>query len=753
MTNAEPKTSRGAEEQSLAVPTWIVLILLAAVPVVFATGFSQFDVVKDVVLMGGVGCALVVWAVQLARQSSLGMVAGRVTILAVAVGIYVLLALAWAPSLFGSAPDAAHLVALVGMAVILSAPTGRQLAFEEFALAVGSGALLCGIFGLADWAGVGVFTTVWDPPGATGTFDAMEFATAYYAVALPVTMAGAIRQSGWTRIVLAVSLLVAGFHFGMMATWTFLGLMVGLGVAAGALIVAFEGTETFTVLAPAAVLVGALALLKLVAVQVDAPEYDQRADTSLPYLVADGNVADRRLEESKPRDPVFSIGRIEEVRSMETREYLLEVAFDLSRDQPLVGHGPGGWWAGQTRHANMDHPAVNRLFTQYAAFRSAHNGWAKFIVEYGLIGAGLLILWLLGVAAIAIGAFGRTGADPDAVAEQWGLTYSVLGGAVFMALTPLLMLAASATVFAGAVAMLTNRSAALNGYRGASMRWTWEADDDSSGWVVKSAPVAMASLVGVALLGVSFFYGASSLKRGHGDHLMLRTHYETAIDQYRAALAWLPDQGDVLYNVGAATERLGPVTGAADEIRRAAELRPWDTRVLTLRAQLAMKEKNNRDAIEYGRRAVNAYPNYIEGRKILATVLRETSQFEAAATQLVKLIERSPPDRWLSNLHFQLGQLYENMTGDLAEAKEHYEAALELTSNQADITRIEKQLQNLKKKIENKEALRQGKPPPHMGGDKHKHGPPGMPGGMPPGLKDMPKAPEAPGGGGSGSGR
>ena len=747
MTNAEPNTSSSAEGQGLAVPTWIVLILLAAVPVVFATGFSQFDIAKDVLLMGGVGLGLVIWAVNVARQSTFGMVAGRVMILAVAVGVYVLLALAWAPSLYGSAPDAAHLVALVGMAVIIAAPTGRGIGFDDFALAVGSGALLCGLFGLADWAGVGIFTTVWDPPGATGAFDAMEFATAYYAVALPVTMAGAIRESGWTRIVLAVSVLVAGFHFGMVSTWLFLGLLVGLGFVAALIIIAFEGTETIAVLAPAAVLVGAIVLLKLVAVQVAPQEYDARADTALPFLTADEGVASRRLEESKPRDPVFSIGRIEEVRSVETREFLLDVAFDLSKDQPLVGHGPGGWWASQTRHPNMDHPAVNRLFTQYAAFRSAHNGWAKFFVEYGLVGAGLLVLWLLGVAAIAIGGFGRTGAEPEAVAEQWGLTYAVLGGAVFMALTPLLMLGASAAVFAGAVALLTRRSAKFNDYQGASMRWTWRGDDDGNGFVVKVAPVAMASLVGVGLLATSVAYGASSLKRGHADHLMLRTHYEGALETYREALDWLPDQGDVLYNVGAATQRLGPVTGAAKEVERAAELRPWDTRVLTLRARLAMKQKNNRAAIEHGRRAVNSYPNHIEARKVLASILRRTNKFEAAASQLVKLIDRTPPDRFLGNLHFQLGQLYENMTGDLGEAKEHYEAALELTTHQADVKRIEKQLESLKGKIENRDALRKGEPPPNMGGGKHKHGPPG---GMPPGLDDMPKAP---GSGGSGGGQ
>lgn len=728
--------SEGSERDAttpMHLPSWIVLVLTAAVPVLFATGFSAFETVKDALLVGGTGLALVVWAVNLLRTERVGLVAGRVTVLAVGVGLYVLLAVSWAPIPLAGAVDALHIAALMALVTIISAPTGRPIRFEDLAMAVGAGAAITGVFGLADWAGLGVFTRIWDPPGATGAFDSMEFASAYYGVALPIIMGAILRLDGWKRIASGGFLLVAGFHFGMMASWSFVGLLAVACLIAAVLILGFEGTETITVLAPGAVLVGLVVLLKLLAFQVAGFPSEPSDATAAPYLMADSSVTERQIQDQQPRNPVFSIGRTESVRSMEMRGYLVEGAFDLFQDRPSIGLGPSGWWHNQTKYPNAEHPAVQGVFANYPAYRTPHNGWARFLVEYGAIGFALLALWLLGVAAIAIGAFGRTGADPRAISEQWGLVGSAVAGVGFITLTPLLMLASASVVWAVALGMLTRRSAAINEYTGSSQRWEWQPASAGAG--SKLVVVGLPLLLGLAMVVVTTLNTASALHRGYGDHLMLRTYFERAIEQYEKADAWYPAHGDVPYNIAVATSRLGGMGKAADHIDRAVQMRPFDARVLDLKARLLLGQGNVSEAIRVAKKAVNAAPNYIDARKTLASAFQSMGQFEPSATQLVKIIERDPPESALQTLHFQLAELYTNGLGDFAEARDHYEAALELAGTKAEKERINNKMQALEKRIERKKKGLPPGGPPGGHGHGHDHGAPPSP----PGLENLPK--------------
>lgn len=548
-----------SEAPGLGVPSWILLCTVAIVPVVFATGFSRFGAIKEYAMSAGIGVALLFWAVSVARRGRLAFAAWRVVSLAVAAAFFVVLSVAWGPEALYSGVSAVHLVALVAVVLILSAPIGRPMRFDEFALAVAAGTAAAALTGLADLAGLGIFTIVWNPPGPTGAFDAMEFAAAYYAVALPVVVAGVDYTSDWRRIFFGVAALLGAAHFGLVATWTFVALLAGACAAVAILVVVTEGVETVTVLTPIAGLVGLVLLVNVVA-STSLSVADERTDAnSLPVMEGPSGLSTEMVEEKQPRNPAFSIGRIESVRSMEERAYLAAVSFDLFQDQPLIGHGPGSWWRLQTRYANMDHPAAKQRFRHYPAYRSPHSAWSKFAVEYGVIGTALFVLWILGCAGIALGAMGRSGEHADLIVEQWALWASALAGLLFATFTPLLELAPAALIWFAAVGLLTRRSAEINEYRGSSKSWEF-GRDGGAGVAGRGGMAASAGLVAVAILTLASFDVVSGLYRGWGDQLMLRTYYNRAIEQYERADEWLPIRGGVVYNQALAQSRLGVLT-------------------------------------------------------------------------------------------------------------------------------------------------------------------------------------------------
>lgn len=788
-------------DAALGIPAWLILFVIAATPVVFATGFSEFEVVKEFVLAIGSGVALAIWAGTLIARGRLAVVAGRVVALIAAFGLFVVGSLIWSSSILYGAAHASQLFALVAAVIVLSAPTERPVRFFDFAVAVSAGLGIAGVFGMLDLAGVGVFTTVWDPPGPTGSFDAMEFAVAYYAVAIPVALAAVQYVDSWARIFFGIAALLGAVHFGLVADWLFVGIFLGACLAAALLIVAFEGIETVMALSPIGAMVGLVLLVAFVTAEFVSVPAEPNDATSLPVLKRDAGINKQVLEESKIRNPSFAIGRMETVRSLEERAYLASVSFDLFQERPFVGRGAGAWWRLQTKHPNMDNPAVSRRFAHYPAYRSPHNAWSKLVVEYGVIGLALFALWLAGCAAIGLGALGRSGEHPSLIDEQWGLWALGLAGLAFATVTPLIELAPAAIVWVSGIAVLTRRSAAVNEYRGASMRWTIEGSGRSRGVGVVAAALA------VGLAGIVSVDSVSRLYRGWGDQLMLRTYYKRAVAQYEKAHAWMPIRGDVLYNKTLARNRVGSLNaevtdklqdefgnrgkkptaqqpersrargddekgdraGAAEEppgapdagapagrdkqkktnannqpsetsrrnvikntethrqLQQLMELRPYDARVLNLTAQFYVRWKFPKEALKMARRAVEAFPNNVSSRKTLATALRLRGDFDAAAEQLLTLLERSPPDREAYVLHYQLGRLYFEYLDEFVTAKEHFQSAKEVATSRAGRKRVQQQLKKVEQRLERKRRLREGKPPK----DLEKQMPPGMDKGRP----------------------
>ncbi len=697
-------------EIKLAAPSWIVLILLALTPPLFATGFSNFELFKELVLVGGVGLALVLWGIQALRNRAVSMMAGRVTVLMLVFGLYTLAACLWADNQLLGLWHSLHFVALAGVVLIITSPVGRPLRFYDFAVATGVGAAIAGIFGLLDLAGVGVFTVVWNPPGATGAFDAMEFAGAYYVVALPILLGAIFRFPGRSRIFFAVCFGLAGFHFALTSGWGWGAIFAAVCVAAVLLVFAFQRAEAVMVLTPVVVLLGVIAVFLAIAQWgLPQPEATSYA-TSLPYVLQPEEAVPNKATKARVENPVFSADRTESVQSALARSYLLDVGTSLFSERPIIGHGAGSWWPLQTKRPHIDHPFVQGMFATYPAFRSPHDGAITLLVEYGLIGLVLFVLWLAAAFAVTLGALGRRTERVGWITEHWALLTAGLAGLTFMLFTPLLELAPAALTWVGAMAVLTRFSASLNDFRGWSSVWAARTGEEGGPSPVTGAAV-LAILIGAGILVPTFLNTVAGYYRGRADQFMLDTLYSRAIASYRQVDDWYPAFGDVPLNIGIASSRTGELDKATDAVKRAVELRPYDVRALVLRGRVQMGTSNRVPTIRMGKRALAAFPNSVAATDLLVSAYDVNGHYNEAISQADDFLKRDPPKVVKVKLHMLAGDIYKEVLKQPAEAAKHYKQALQMVENPQRRAKLQKKISELEKAVKQQRRMREGKSP------------------------------------------
>lgn len=723
-TSREETDRNGDGQPALGAPSWVVLAMMALVPPLFANGFSNFEALKEVAFVGGSGVALMLWAVGVWRQRAISMVAGRAVTLALLFGAYVVVASLWADNALLGLWEALNLASLSAVVLIVSAPVGRPLRFRELALAVGAGAGLSGLMGVLDLVGVGVFTVIWDPPGATGAFDAMEFATAYYAVALPSLLAATFRFSGWLRALSIAAILLAGFHFGLVAGWEMAALFAGACAVAAVIAILLQREIAQLVLIPVMVLLGAIGVF----VAVGQWTFDEPAETSdatsLPHLKPPEFAERDAGSKSEVRNIVFAPDRTESVRDWEAHDYLLETTTALFAEQPIVGHGAGAWWPLQTRQVDIEHPYVSDWFDTYPAFRSPHNGASKLMVEYGLVGVSLFALFLASAIGVSVAAMSGPGEREESILEQWALLATALAGLIFLFITPLLELAPAALTWFAALALSLRVAGVLSGFHGWSSRWAVGASEKSGPFNPVTLNAASAAVVGAGLLVVASLNFGAGYYRGQADHLMLRTVYGDAIDRYRDSLEWYPAFGDAQLNIAIAGSRSGRHEDVREAVERAAKMRPYDVRALVSRGRIALSEGHEPDALEYAQRAVDAFPNSLSARKLLVSVRDMRGEYEEAIEAARELLDQNPPQAHQLQLHLAIGDLYFDMLDDFDNAREHYEKALDLIETPQRKAQLQDKIEEVEQKLEDAERMEEGKPPVHEqpgGGDGHGH--------------------------------
>ncbi|TXD33415.1 hypothetical protein FRC98_20680 [Lujinxingia vulgaris] len=730
-------TRSDEETPGYSLSSWIVLAMSAVMPVMALTGFSNFERGRHALLVLGAALLLIMWAVGVIRRGGVKVSAVGVAGLGVA-----FFALSGASFLWSDVPlfgvlSASTWVALGALAWVVFAPVGRAIRFADWSMAVGLGVIGAAALGMHEWAGGDLLTPLWDSPGVAGGFDAMSFAAAYYAVALPVVCGAlGLKASGrvWRGVGIA-ALSLGTLHMALVARP--LDVVIVASAAAVALLVGVVarrhgeggGRVGLGRLALPMIVVAAGAAIGLVAFERPISPNDAN---DLPRVRPSMAFLDDMAADTEVRWPYFAIDRVEELYDGSYRPYLNAVTRGLYTQQPVIGHGAGGWWLRQTDVIHDGNEHVREQYAIYPAFKSPHSDFARISVEQGALGVALFALWLLGIVAL-VGGASRTGTSgEDERAVLVALTFSVVAGVLMMFRTPLLELGGSALVWTVAAAMLARSAADVSEPRA----WARDVTLGQANLTSRALIAAVAALVGGAMIGPSVMNTLASLERGHADQLMLRTRFAEAIPQYQEAHRLYPAHAEVLFNQSLAHTLTGQARLGEPLIEEALELRPYDSRFLSQGTFVALALQRLDTALERGKESLRTGPNNLQGVDAYVAALQRRGRHQDAANVMEWAIKRGAPVEAAGPLHARLGQVYDNSLQRPRRAMEHYQRATKLLPEGAERMLVVNRLNELEKRLERERLIREGKPVPrHLlpqevleKGHEHGHGgPPGMP--------------------------
>lgn len=721
---AKPPTNNdlpkeGTEAQAVGFVSWIVLATLVVLPGAFASGFTQFEFLKESISFVLGGLILIGWGVATLRGRLIRVEGARIATILTCLVMFALFAVVWSPSRPLGFVGAAQWIVSCALFIAVVAPVGRALKLADLLPALAVGTSVAGVLGLLDLAGVGLTTHIWDPPGAAGAFDAREFASAYYAIALPLLVVGAFGEvSGKARVLVGVAFGLGAAHFVVTTSALLAGSLAVVTLLTCGLAAAVGGRAAIK---PA----GALLVVAVAGLGFSFSSYaptEPNEATELPWI---GNNHPRLLvNQAIPTDPRFMIPRIEELPEG-ARGYLFATSLDLLRAEPVIGHGPNSWWLLQTKSPRVDHDFAKSLKTRYPTFRAPHNGFALTMAELGGIGIGLLCLWLSALAGIGLTAFGNKDEDRDDWVALFGLTTATTVGVVAIALTPALQLAAVSTLFFVTAGMLVRYATELNNLTGMSTRWhvnrlgkRWD-----SNFFCGLSPIAL----GLFLIATGVVWGTFTYYRSWGDLAMLRGQNALAIDKYLLVNDLMPDDPDTLYNAALAHQRSGRLSEAKDLLNRASELRPYEVRIIGLMTTAYLAGHDYADAARAARRAIAIFPDDWASREHLATALNLQGRMADAATELQEIIERGVPSAELGNVNLKLADLYLESLNNPTKAVEHYKEALKHLKGFMR-EQAKSQLETAERQVEIRRLEREGKPipqellnPTQQGHDHHGH--------------------------------
>jgi tetratricopeptide (TPR) repeat protein len=168
--------------------------------------------------------------------------------------------------------------------------------------------------------------------------------------------------------------------------------------------------------------------------------------------------------------------------------------------------------------------------------------------------------------------------------------------------------------------------------------------------------------VAIVLIGAFAVTGAisSSYKRerlslgqqhyADGQALERQGQMEAALDQYREALLFVPDQQDYRLSLGIALLKAGHLDEAQAHLQQLAQEDPTNGRINLALAQVALKRKKTSEAIESYQRAVYEYwppeavPERRRARWELVNLLHAAGRRNDEVAELLQLYSSSPND-------------------------------------------------------------------------------------------------------------
>ena len=694
----------------------IILAILAALPALFATGFTSFEMLRREVFTILVAMALAIWGVETLRAKRVHLGAGRAIIPLVLFGVWITLTPAWSPMWLVGALDVSGLVAACALALMLAAPASRPITWSQLSGAIGLGTALAGLFGLLDLAGVSLFTQIWDPEGASGSFDSLEFASSYYMIALPLLAAGVATGHKVARGLSAAVLLLGSAHLALSGTSIAqpVLMLIALGLPIGWMMLqraSTRGVKPLALGAAALILVASALGPFVVKTQLD----PYNASTSTPIIAFDQIAYNPEgLKQGIPRNTRFAISRYEQIKSAQEHDYLAQVRDKMIAEKPVTGQGAGGWWLSQTRVVFPEHPYMQGLFDIYPAFRSTHSGYLKVLIEYGAIGMMLMGLWLIGALMLLV----DLGRSPRELPEDHGTLVAGLGatliaGALAIMDTAAMDSVACMAVWLGALGFLATYAAQLpeDAQRGWSEVWRGDGHAFS--------PALLSICFAASLLTLGAVSVTSHYLRSKGDQFMIYNKFEEAAPAYSSAHEVLPAYGEVLYNQVLAESQRREARLKLQEreelLQLARVLRPDDARLLHTQALAYTNSAKPKDAMELEKTTLHRFPGYLDAYKNLALSYNRTLDFKEATETFETMLALNPPNSVKVGTSESVAQLYEGPLKNPTKALVHYKEALRLAQLTFMKERLTARVKELEKRVERERLMREGKPiPKHL---------------------------------------
>ncbi len=701
------------KKTSLSLSTLLVLALTAVVPLAVATGFSNFERPRQLVLALMAALALASWGVDVVRGKGPQIASVGTLALGGAFFAVVIASLTWSNLWEFGALSVVSWTALAVVFLVLVAPVGRRATFLDWTTAVGAGAIGAGGMGLYEFFTSTSIHPVWDVAGVTGGFDAMAFAAAYYVLVVPLLAAAVSLSSGARRWFMALALLVAMVHLGLVIDPLMLGTLVG-AMAIAALLVALVGKSPQLGRRAALTAVGS-ALIVAVALAgylgFDRPETENVA-IDLPRVTMSPESLEEMARQQRPTWWFFRADRMEAPVDYRYRSYLNSVTRGLWDKEPVIGHGAGGWALMQTDVVDDSDPVVNQIFDRYPSFASPHSDYARISVEQGGLGLILFLLWLAGIlTALVRGVRARSESateDEEFSIVTWALATAVISGMAMMAFVPVLELISSAVIWMGAAALAVGYAATHS----RDSQWLNTYDAAGSSMAVRAPVALLAFCIAVALVVPSAQHGQAAMERAHADNLMMEGRFNKAIPLYTAAHEAYPAHGEVLYNAAIAYYMMGQSEQAWELMHEALEMRPYDALLLTHSARLAIRTGRVDTAKEKSREAVRTAPNYVEAYGVYGAALQRRARYLSAAELFAAYLDRNPPIDQRGPMRINYATILSKQLDMPKEALEQYEIALDELPAGPERMLIHDRIEAVEAQIERERLEAAGKPVP-----------------------------------------
>ncbi|MDX9722405.1 MAG: hypothetical protein RBU37_16795 [Myxococcota bacterium] len=697
---------------------FLAFLLLAALPVLTSTAFTDLLLLRQSVMAWGGAAILGAWSVQLLRRGHLRIGAAPATAMLLALLALLGIALLRAPLPLASLPDFGMWVAVLGIVVAIVAPSGRAPGLRTMAMSLGAGSL-----------GAALVALLLGPELALSReHDAVWMAldgAAYAAIALPLCVAASLREKDWTRWLAML---------GALASIYVLGSMLGHGVGLAALmgLVAFElytmlERKRFGLFVRAAIPLAVAALMVLAVSAQTAPEPDAEAPTEL----------DIRQQPQLEQTALLP-------GSEGAERFLIETGFSAWLKEPFVGHGLGQTANAIERYRATDSPYYRALSSPLPRFSSTGSSLLDMALVAGVFAAAAFLFWLVLAAVASARALSR--GDTASAESYWGAGAASWVAVALAVLTPLLQLPAALAAVAAAAAFAFSKDDAPRTRQEPRRLWLRPFDFGSQASTVPSSLgarwlVSLAVLVGTVLLSV--FMGQQLWANYHRQWgVLLMKHNDPqlrreAIDKFDRAIAML-GQAESYALRGLVQLEYREFPAAIASFQQSLALRPAQEAVHYALAESYRRDRELLRALEQYQAALTLNPRLAEARLAMVSIYKAQRDTPKAISELRLVLDAKPKPSFEARAHFELAQLFLEQRS-LAEAERHIDLAARIASeNKLDIPtgQVSRELQKLRIR---EEAIKQGKPLPTPGHHHgHSHGPslPIPPGGQPPGAVD-----------------